>query len=177
MMDASWGQAGPRPSRATSASDLSLRRASRICTVRSVETRAAAPATDPAAAVTGPASPTPGAAGPLRPTPHPGETMTHLPDAAADVRVEPGATSHRLVLKADGTRVVVFAFDEGQELREHTAPFPVLLQAIEGHLRVTAGGGTADLRPGGLVHLPARLPHSVEAAEASRMMLTMVGVA
>lgn len=121
------------------------------------------------------ATPTTDAATASPAQPDPSETMAHLPDVAADVRIEPGAKSHRLVLKADGTRIVVFAFDAGQELREHTAPFPVLLQALEGHLRVTAGGRTVDLRPGGLVHLPTRLPHSVEAAEPSRMMLTMVG--
>lgn len=110
-------------------------------------------------------------------TTSPSGGMTHLPDAAAEVRIEPGSTGHRLVLKAEGTRVVVFAFDAGEELREHTAPFPVILQAVEGSMRVSAGGQTVDLRPGGLIHLPARLPHSVEAVEPSRMMLTMIGVA
>ena len=45
---------------------------------------------------------------------------------------------------------------------------------LDGHLRITADGRTVDLRPGGLVHLAARLPHAVEAVEASRLQLTML---
>ncbi len=65
------------------------------------------------------------------------------------------------MLKADGARLVLFSFDEGQELTEHTAAMPVLLQALDGHFEITADGRTVDLRPGDVIHLGARLPHAV----------------
>ena len=66
------------------------------------------------------------------------------------------------------------SLDAGQVLTEHTAAVPALLQVLDGHLRITADGRTVDLRPGGLVHLAARLPHTVEAVEPSRLQLTML---
>ncbi|AOW94481.1 hypothetical protein BFN03_05715 [Rhodococcus sp. WMMA185] len=81
--------------------------------------------------------------------------------------------SHR-ALVAEGARVVIFAFDAGQELREHSAAFPILLQALSGHLRVTADDQTIDLQPGGLVHMTTRLRHAVIAMEPSTLMLTML---
>ncbi len=51
---------------------------------------------------------------------------------------------------------------------------PVLLQALDGHLRVGAGGRTTDLVPGAVIHLDTRLPHTVEALAPSRLVLTML---
>lgn len=102
------------------------------------------------------------------------DAMRDLGDVAGLVQVQAESTVSRTVLKAPGARVVVFAFDAGQVLTEHTAAMPVLLQVLDGHLRITAAGRTVDLRPGGLVHLTARLPHAVDAVEASRLMLTML---
>lgn len=101
-------------------------------------------------------------------------TMRDLPDVAAMVAVQEESTVSRTVLKAEGVRVVVFAFDQGQVLTEHTAAMPVLLQVLTGHLRITADGRTVDLVPGGLVHLPTRMAHAVDAVEASTLMLTML---
>jgi quercetin dioxygenase-like cupin family protein len=69
---------------------------------------------------------------------------------------------------------VLFYFDTGQVLTEHTAAVPALLQVLDGHLRITADGRTVDLVPGRLVHLAARLPHALEAVEPSRLLLTML---
>lgn len=104
--------------------------------------------------------------------PDPG--MHDLADVAGLVEVQPEATVSRTVLKAEGVRVVLFSFDAGQILSEHTAAMPVLLQVLDGHLRITADDRTIDLRPGGLVHLATRLPHTVEAVEPSRLLLTML---
>lgn len=101
-------------------------------------------------------------------------SMTVVDDAAALVGVQAQSTVSRTVLRAEGVRVVLFSFDAGQELTEHTAAVPVLLQVLDGHLRVTAAGRTVDLHPGGLVHLPTRLPHAVLAVEPSRLLLTML---
>jgi len=100
--------------------------------------------------------------------------MTDLADLAALVEVQPDATVSRTVLTAQGARIVLFAFDADQELTKHTAAVPVLLQTLDGHLRITADGRTVDLLPGGVVHLGARLPHAVQAQVPSRLALTML---
>lgn len=99
--------------------------------------------------------------------------MEHLtlPDL---ITVNDDATVSRTVLKSPGARLVLFAFDTEQELTEHTAAVPVLLQVLDGALSVTADGQTVDLIPGGLIHLPQRMPHSVVALEPTRMLLTML---
>jgi quercetin dioxygenase-like cupin family protein len=100
--------------------------------------------------------------------------MTDVADLAALVEIQPESTVSRTVLRAEGARVVVFSFDAGQELTEHTAAVPALLQVLSGRLSVTADGRTVDLRPGGLVHLAPRLPHAVLAVEPSHLLLTML---
>ena len=101
-------------------------------------------------------------------------TMTHLADLSALATVQEDATVSRTALTAEGVRVVLFAFDAGQVLTEHTAAMPVLLQVLDGRLRITGDGETVELTPGGLIHLDTRVPHTVVAVEPSRLMLTML---
>lgn len=100
--------------------------------------------------------------------------MTVLTDLAARVTVQADSTMSTTAMKAEGVRVVLFAFDTGQELTEHTAAMPVLLQVLSGRLAITAAGQTHDLVPGDLIHLPTRLPHAVLAHEPSILQLTML---
>jgi quercetin dioxygenase-like cupin family protein len=100
--------------------------------------------------------------------------LTHVEDLASLVDVSTDATVSRTVLKAEGVRLVLFSFDAGQELSEHTAAMPVLLQVLDGRLTVASGGRTVELVPGGVVHLPTRAPHTVVALEPTRMLLTML---
>lgn len=100
--------------------------------------------------------------------------MTVVDDLGAVAEVEAGTRVSHIALAAEGVRVVVFAFDAGAEMTEHTAPGPILLQALSGHLEVTASGETVDLRPGGLVHIAGRVPHAVRAREPSKMVLTLI---
>lgn len=102
------------------------------------------------------------------------QLLTHVPELASLVGVGAEATVSRTVLKAEGVRLVLFSFDAGQELSEHTAAVPVLLHVLDGRLSVSSGGTTVELVPGGVVHLPTRAPHSVLALEPSRMLLTML---
>ncbi len=100
--------------------------------------------------------------------------MGFIDDLAALIEVNEDATVSRTVLKSEGARLVLFSFDTGQELSEHTAAMPVLLQVLDGRLEVTADDRTVELRPGGVIHLPTRMPHSLVAAEPTRMLLTML---
>jgi quercetin dioxygenase-like cupin family protein len=78
------------------------------------------------------------------------------------------------VLKAPGAHVVAFEFGAGQELHEHTAAHPVLIQALAGHLRLSHDDREVELRPGDLLHLQARVPHSVVALEESTLTVTIL---
>ncbi|MCW3156440.1 cupin domain-containing protein [Micropruina sonneratiae] len=100
--------------------------------------------------------------------------MTHLADLAGLVQVQPQATVSRTALRAEGTNVVLFAFDAGEELREHTAAIPVLLQTLEGSFRITADDRSVTLAPGDLIHLRTRVPHAVEALEPSKLALFLL---
>lgn len=101
--------------------------------------------------------------------------MTAIPDLLTLAPVEAGKLGHHLVLETDAARVIVLAFEQGHLMKEHRAPRPLLLQALDGHLRITADERTVDLRPGGIMFLPAAMPHAVEAVEPSRLSLTLLG--
>lgn len=101
-------------------------------------------------------------------------SMTHVPAMADLVAVTDDSTVSRTILSAQGVRVVLFSFDAGQELSEHTAAMPVVLQALDGRFTVTADGRTVTLVPGDLIHLGTRTPHSLVATEPGRLLLTMI---
>ena len=102
------------------------------------------------------------------------ESMTDVADIAGLVEVATQSTVSRTILREEGVRLVLFAFDAGEELSEHTAAIPVLLQALDGRFEITAAGRTVILVPGGVIHLGTRTPHSVMALESGRLLLTML---
>jgi quercetin dioxygenase-like cupin family protein len=70
--------------------------------------------------------------------------------------------------------ITLFAFDAGEELSEHTAPFDALALTVYGALILTIGGTEVRTAPQTIVLMPANVPHAVRAAEASRMLLIML---
>jgi quercetin dioxygenase-like cupin family protein len=86
---------------------------------------------------------------------------------------EGSVVSRTLLKRATGT-VTVFAFDEGQGLSEHTAPFDALLHVLEGSAEITAGGKLLQAKSGEAVLLPANQPHAVKAHTRFKMLLTMI---
>ena len=101
--------------------------------------------------------------------------MSHyVADLASRIDISPISTVSTTVLKEPGARLVLFSFDAGEELSEHTAAMPVLLQTVTGRLSVTTADATAVLVPGDVLYLAAREPHSVAAEEPSRLLLVML---
>lgn len=84
-----------------------------------------------------------------------------------------GITS-RTLLKTGGGKCVLFAFDAGQELTEHTNPNHALIQVLTGSLRMTLDGREETLRAGALLHMPPQLPHAVRADEPTTFLLTLL---
>ncbi len=80
----------------------------------------------------------------------------------------------RQIIKADAGNVTLFAFDEGQELSEHRAPFDALLHLLDGSAQVHISGRAYELAAGQAIILPANEPHSVKAAKRFKMLLTMI---
>jgi quercetin dioxygenase-like cupin family protein len=70
--------------------------------------------------------------------------------------------------------ITLFAFDKGQKLSEHTAPYDAVVQVIDGRGRLTIGGQDKDVGAGELIIMPANVPHAVTAVEQFKMLLTMI---
>ncbi len=80
----------------------------------------------------------------------------------------------RVLARTGGGSLTLFAFDKGQSLSEHTAPFDAVVHVIEGRLRLVIGGVEVAPEAGEIVRMPAGVPHSLEALEPTYMLLTML---
>jgi quercetin dioxygenase-like cupin family protein len=80
----------------------------------------------------------------------------------------------RVLARTAGGNITIFAFDAGEELSEHTAPFDALVMVLGGTFLLTIGGQEVAAEPGTIVRMPADVPHAVRAAEAGRMLLIML---
>ena len=80
----------------------------------------------------------------------------------------------RVLARTGGGNLTLFAFDAGQELSEHTAPFEAIVIVLEGSFTFTIGGTPVDAAPGTIVRMPANVPHAVHAPEPARMLLLML---
>ncbi|MCE5249374.1 cupin domain-containing protein [bacterium] len=86
---------------------------------------------------------------------------------------ENSIVSKTIIEKKTGT-VTLFAFDRGQKLSEHTAPFDALVHVVEGEAELTIGGEKVLVSAGRFFIMPANIPHAVNAAERFKMILTMI---
>jgi quercetin dioxygenase-like cupin family protein len=90
------------------------------------------------------------------------------------VSYQDGSIVSREIVKKPVGSVTVFAFDEGQGLSEHTAPFDALVQVLEGEVEITIAGKTHRLQSGELILMPAQQPHALKALQRYKMILTMI---
>src|SRR5690606_41388835 len=81
---------------------------------------------------------------------------------------------HTTALKSADVRVVILTFPAGHVMKDHAAPKTLLLQVLDGRLRLTVGGEVLELVPGALVRLDKLERHDVEAVDESRLVLTLV---
>jgi quercetin dioxygenase-like cupin family protein len=85
-----------------------------------------------------------------------------------------GAVVSRTLLKRAGGTITLFAFDEGQSLSEHTAPFDAVAQVLEGEADITIAGICHTVSAAEMVLMPANQPHAVSARTRFKMLLTMI---
>jgi quercetin dioxygenase-like cupin family protein len=80
----------------------------------------------------------------------------------------------RTIYNDDQLKAVVFAFAPGQELSEHTASTPAVIHIVKGEALLTLGDDTIEARAGTWVHMPAQLPHSLQASTPMVMLLLLL---
>jgi quercetin dioxygenase-like cupin family protein len=85
-----------------------------------------------------------------------------------------GAVVSREIVKKPAGNVTLFAFDEGQGLSEHTAPFDALVQVVEGAAEISIAGKPHRLQRGEMILMPAGQPHALKALKRFKMILTMI---
>lgn len=90
------------------------------------------------------------------------------------VQYADGSIVSRTLAETAGGTVTLFAFDAGQSLSEHSAPFDAIVHVIDGKADLTIGGSGVSVAAGEMVVMPANVPHSVRAAEQFKMLLIML---
>jgi quercetin dioxygenase-like cupin family protein len=113
----------------------------------------------------------------MPPEKKPPPTSTPVAEAfalASLVDYQAGAVVSRTLVKRPTGTVTLFAFDEGQGLSEHTAPFDALVFLLDGEAEVTISGKALRLKPGEMVLMPANQPHALHAVRRFKMLLTMI---
>lgn len=90
------------------------------------------------------------------------------------VSYQEGSVVSRQITKAEAGNVTLFAFDSGQELSEHTAPFDALVHILDGEAEIRISGQPFLLRAGEAIVMPADAPHALKALRRFKMLLTMI---
>jgi len=90
------------------------------------------------------------------------------------IAYQEGSIVSRMVINKPAGTVTLFAFDKGEGLSEHSAPFDAMLIALEGQVEVTIEGESHLMSMGELIILPAQVPHAVKAISRFKMMLVMI---
>jgi len=109
----------------------------------------------------------------------PGPSLV-VADAAAlseGLPIEPGKVRSHILRRGTGTMLVGVAIDEGAEMREHVARVPILIQVVDGLIRLDAAGEAYELPPGAIIEVPAELRHAVRGLAPSRFLIQMLGEA
>ena len=87
---------------------------------------------------------------------------------------QPGAVVSRTVIKKSTGTVTLFAFDEGEELSEHTAAYEAMVIVVEGETEISISGQPHRVKSGQSLILPAKEPHAVRAGTRCKMLLIMI---
>ncbi|GIV89901.1 MAG: cupin [Chloroflexus sp.] len=98
-------------------------------------------------------------------------TVYHLID---QINIPEDGIISRTIYQDATIKAVLFGFAAGQELSEHTAALPAIMHILQGEARITLGEEVVEARPNMWVHMPARLPHSLQARTPVVMLLLLL---
>jgi len=90
------------------------------------------------------------------------------------VGYQDGSVVSKEIIKKESGTVTLFAFDKGQGLSEHTAPFDALVTVLDGQAEVTILGNSSVVKEGEMIIMPANKPHSVQALDRFKMLLVLI---
>lgn len=90
------------------------------------------------------------------------------------IEYQEGSVVSRELIRRDTGTVTIFAFDKGEGLSEHTAPFDALVQVVDGTAEIFISGKKSVVRAGDMIIMPAGEPHALNAVERFKMILTMI---
>jgi len=103
-----------------------------------------------------------------------GRLVAHALRLVDLVDYQDGAIVSRTIVDKETGTVTLFAFDEGQGLSEHTAPFDALVYLVDGEAEVVISGKAFHLKVGEMILMPANEPHALKAVKRFKMILTMI---
>ncbi|MDD5411774.1 MAG: cupin domain-containing protein [Methylobacter sp.] len=90
------------------------------------------------------------------------------------INYQNGAVVSKTIIDKNTGTVTLFAFDMGQGLSEHTAPFDALVQVLDGEVEIRISGKPFHLKQGEIIIIPASKPHALKAVSNFKMLLTMI---
>jgi quercetin dioxygenase-like cupin family protein len=103
-----------------------------------------------------------------------GKLATLPQDVVGLIDYQADAIVSREIVKGKTGTVTVFAFDAGQGLSEHTAPFDAMVQVLDGEAKITISGKAHKVQADQLIVMPANKPHALQATKRFKMMLVMI---
>ncbi len=95
-------------------------------------------------------------------------------DLANVVDYQDGSIVSRTILDKEVGTITLFAFDAGQGLSEHVAPYDALVQILDGESEIMVSGEKHTVKAGEMLIMPAGAPHALDAVERFKMMLVMI---
>jgi len=104
------------------------------------------------------------------------EQITHsvIFNATESVKYASDSVVSKTILKKESGTITLFAFDAGQSLSEHTAPFDAVVLILDGNAEITIAGHPYQLKKNDTIIMPGNIPHAVIAKEKFKMQLTMI---
>jgi len=90
------------------------------------------------------------------------------------INYQDGAVVSKEIIKKQTGTVTLFAFDQGQGLSEHTAPFDALVYILDGESVITIAGTPHTVKSGQMIIMPANKPHALQAVKRFKMLLVMI---
>ena len=90
------------------------------------------------------------------------------------VEYQPGSIVSRTIIDKPAGTLTLFAFDKGQGLSEHTAPFDAMVYILDGIAEVSIAGKSHTVKQGEMLIMPANQPHALKAPQPFKMMLVMI---
>jgi quercetin dioxygenase-like cupin family protein len=85
-----------------------------------------------------------------------------------------GSVVSKMLIQKEIGNITLFAFDAGQGLSEHTAPFDAVVYILDGKAEISIGGKTSTVNTGEMLIMPANVPHALNAKERFKMLLVMI---